>query len=89
MVVTVVKKKKINFTLKEIFCGSYSLGLFSAPTYNSHAHIHFTIILVILESKFSLVTHVYIKTIYAESWVHVWTSLELEMRRYHYHFKYD
>lgn len=31
------------------------------------AHIHFTIILVILESKFSLVTHVYIKTIYAES----------------------
>lgn len=30
------KKKKINFTLKEVFCGSYSLGLFSPPTYNSH-----------------------------------------------------
>ena len=31
-----LKKKKINFTLKEVFCGSYSLGLFSPPTYNSH-----------------------------------------------------
>lgn len=54
-------KKEIIFTLKEIFCCSYSLGLFS-PTYESQCS-YFSTILVILENKFSLMTHVYIKTI--------------------------
>ena len=31
-----LKKKKINFTLKEVFCDSYSLALFYPPNYNSH-----------------------------------------------------